>query len=225
MEPNKYDKDFRNKLTSREITPSADSWSKLDTLLGATPVKKGKPMIWLYIAASIIGFLFVGNLYLAQLSDASDGVRVVDQENPAIISPLEIPQEPNVIGSEKIVEAKSQQQIAKKKESPSSIEKVLISNQSKSKSIIDKEIASLNIPSDSQIAIKSSANDDNLDKLLADASLSQKPNSALKVSAKSLLTQVDGEIELTFREKMIRSVSKNYQEIKVAVSNRNLESY
>lgn len=225
MEPNKYDKDFRNKLTSREITPSADSWSKLDTLLGATPVKKGKPMIWLYIAASIIGFLFVGNLYLAQLSDASDGVRVVDQENPAIISPLEIPQEPNVIGSEKIVEAKSQQQIAKKKESPSSIEKVLISNQSKSKSIIDKEIASLNIPSDSQIAIKNSANDDNLDKLLADASLSQKPNSALKVSAKSLLTQVDGEIELTFREKMIRSVSKNYQEIKVAVSNRNLESY
>ena len=225
MEPNKYDKDFRTKLNNREISPSADSWNKLDEMLSATPEKKKKPMIWLYIAASILGFLFVGNLFTIQLQGGSDDIQVVNQDNPAIISPLEIPQELNVIGQEEIGEIQNQRQNAKTKESRSLIAKVLSPNQSKSKSISEEEIALINTPTIPQKVIRNSVNDDNLDKLLADASVSQKPNSVVKVSAKSLLSQVDGEIELTFRERMIRSVSKNYQEIKVAVSNRNLESY
>ncbi|MGV8994010.1 MAG: hypothetical protein ACOH1O_07900 [Flavobacterium sp.] len=225
MEPNKYDKDFRTKLNNREISPSADSWNKLDAMLSATPKKKKKPMIWLYIAASILGFLFVGNLFTMQLQGGRDDIQVVNQDNPAIISPLEIPQELNVIGQEEIVEIQNQRQTAKTKESRSLIAKVLSPNQSKSKSINEEEIALINPPTIPQKVIRNSVSDDNLDKLLADASVSQKSNSVVKVSAKSLLSQVDGEIELTFREKMIRSVSKNYQEIKVAVSNRNLESY
>ena len=222
MEPNKYDTDFRTKLNNREITPSADSWNKLDAMLSATPEKKKKPTIWLYIAASILGFLFVGNMFMIQLGGGSDDIQVVNQENPAIITPLEIPQNINNI-QEEIVEVQNQLPKIKDKESRSLIAKVLSPAQNKSKSIIEEEIAIVNSPALPQKAIRNLANDDNLEKLLADASSSQKPNSVLRVSAKNLLSQVDGEIELTFREKMIRSVSKNYQEIKVAVSNRNLE--
>lgn len=45
----------------------------------------------------------------------------------------------------------------------------------------------------------------------------------LKVDARSLLSQVDGELEMTFREKVINKVSKNYKEVKVALANRNNE--
>ena len=224
MEPNKYDTDFRTKLNNREITPSADSWNKLDAMLSATPEKKKKPTIWLYIAASILGFLFVGNMFMIQLGGGSDDIQVVNQENPAIITPLEIPQNINNI-QEEIVEVQSKQQIVKNKESRNQIAKVVNPTNHQSNNLVEEDIAIVNSPALTQKAIRNFINDDNLDKLLADASSSQKLNSDVKVSAKSLLSQVDGEIELTFREKMIRSVSKNYQEIKVAVSNRNLESY
>jgi hypothetical protein len=45
----------------------------------------------------------------------------------------------------------------------------------------------------------------------------------VKVDAKSLLSQVDGEVEYSFREKMLQKINKNYQEVKVALANRNNE--
>ena len=45
----------------------------------------------------------------------------------------------------------------------------------------------------------------------------------LKVDAKNLLSQVDGELDLTFREKVISKVNKNYREVKGALANRNKE--
>jgi low affinity Fe/Cu permease len=47
--------------------------------------------------------------------------------------------------------------------------------------------------------------------------------SNVKVDAGTLLSQVDGELEFTFREKIINKISKNYKEVKVALSNRNNE--
>jgi len=65
------------------------------------------------------------------------------------------------------------------------------------------------------------------DALLADLDKTAKrytsKKSTLKVDAKSLLSQVDGELDLTFREKVINKVNKNYQEVKVALANRNKE--
>ena len=61
--------------------------------------------------------------------------------------------------------------------------------------------------------------------LLADLDKSSKQATnqklAVKVDAKSLLSQVDGEMEYTFREKVLNKMNKNYKEIKVALANRN----
>ena len=43
----------------------------------------------------------------------------------------------------------------------------------------------------------------------------------VNVNASTLLSQVVGEIELTFREKVIKSVNKNFKTVKVALVNRN----
>ncbi len=63
--------------------------------------------------------------------------------------------------------------------------------------------------------------------LLADLDKSAKESAnkktSLNVDAKSLLSQVDGEVEYTFREKMLKKINKNYQEVKVALANRNNE--
>ncbi len=45
--------------------------------------------------------------------------------------------------------------------------------------------------------------------------------SKVKINANSLLSEVDGELELTFREKVFKKVNKNYKEVKVALANRN----
>lgn len=80
------------------------------------------------------------------------------------------------------------------------------------------------IQTDDKIIVNNNKSDDflmaGLDKT-ANQSVSKK--SSVKVDAKSLLSQVDGELELTFREKVINKVSKNYKEIKVALANRNQE--
>lgn len=46
-------------------------------------------------------------------------------------------------------------------------------------------------------------------------------NSKIKVDANSLLSQVDGELELSFREKVIKKIDKNYKSVKQALANRN----
>jgi hypothetical protein len=50
-----------------------------------------------------------------------------------------------------------------------------------------------------------------------------KKQKTVNVDAKNLLSQVDGELELTFREKVIKKVSKKYKEVKVAIANRNIQ--
>ena len=46
----------------------------------------------------------------------------------------------------------------------------------------------------------------------------------IKVNASSLLSEVDGELELSFREKVINKIDKNYKTVKVALANRNQQS-
>ena len=46
----------------------------------------------------------------------------------------------------------------------------------------------------------------------------------LKIDPSTLLNQVDGEIQLTFRQKVMKTVTKGYKEAKEAVVSRNQES-
>jgi hypothetical protein len=46
-------------------------------------------------------------------------------------------------------------------------------------------------------------------------------NPTVKVNASNLLSEVDNGLELSFREKVIRKIDKNYKTVKVALANRN----
>ena len=258
MEPNKIEEQFKELLNSRELQPSDKAWDRLDAMLSVAEEKKTKRSFgWLYIAASIIGFIFVGTLFFNQTEELIDvrrndvvlqekeekssehtiqgqsgkdilpsiqsqGVAEVSNDNQksknqitkseGIVHCNTCPSEKviinqktnrnlNQINNEKIAEFKNETSIAH-----SEIPKTVESN----KSLTDKESI---LKSDDNLLV-------NLDKT---AKQSTNKKATIKVDAKSLLSQVDGEVEYTFREKVFTKINKNYQEIKVALVNRNKE--
>jgi len=239
MEPNNFEKDFREKLNQRTIEPSNKAWDRLDAMLSIAEEKQPKKNYkWLYIAASIVGFLLVGTFFFNQEKDSVETPKnnVVIEE----VTKKDSAVKPNInrMESGKIEIATSEKLTIKrtnKKEannnSDVSVQKSdqLIKNEKNQiaeSSIIIKnnqEKQSIN----NQIPIVENSKNESVDQLLNSAEKavvaenSAKPKSKIKVNANDLLNQIDGELELSFREKVITKVNKNYQTVKVALANRN----
>ena len=228
MEPNKLEKLFREKLESREIKPSEGSWDRLDAMLTVAEEPKPKRKFkWLYLAASVVGVLLMGTVFLNQkdaVVDAENKVVIMDSVSskaPEVSTSITVNEKSNYRESEH--SAIAQSAIPKANKVPISNKESLIVNSNQSQipevSIIHQktEQKSISIPTNAV----------SVDELLAavtspsknDSPSSEKSN--VRVNANNLLTQVDGELELTFREKVINKVNKNYQSVKVALSNRN----
>ena len=82
MKPNKFEKQIREQLNSREIQPSDMAWDRLDAMLSVAEEKKTKRSFgWLYIAASILVFVGVGTFFFNQnTSEITPNTTIVNQE-------------------------------------------------------------------------------------------------------------------------------------------------
>lgn len=238
MAPNNFEKDFRDKLNQRKIEPSNKAWDRLDAMLSVaeeektTVVPRSKndsKRKWLYIAASIAGFLLVGTFFLNQKEDLIKTPKnnVVIEENvekDTIVQPAL-----NAINSVKQEVVVSEKESVEKKETLKN-NHLQISGQ-KSNQIAESSIIIKNNQEKqsktNQTAIADTTKKESVDQLLDSAEKtiiaenSAKPKSKVKVNAADLLNQVDGELELSFREKVVTKVNKNYQSVKVALANRN----
>ncbi|TDO77844.1 hypothetical protein EV143_10377 [Flavobacterium chryseum] len=235
MEPNNFEKDFRDKLNQRKIEPSDKAWDRLDAMLSIaerTEPKETSKRKWLYVAASIVGFLLIGTFFFNQKKNTIETLKenVVIEENlkkDSILKPIL-----NTIDFRKTEIANSE----KSSDQTSNKEKINLNN--KSSKPIKKEqnqIAESSIiiknnqenqTINNQISTVETSKNENRDQLINSAEKTAvAENSAkakkIKVNAGDLLNQVDGELELSFREKIITKVNKNYQTVKVAVTNRN----
>ena len=230
MEPNNFEKDFREKLNNRTIEPSDKAWDRLDAMLSITENKKPKKKNkWLYIAASFVGFLLVGTFFFNQKEQTikvPQSVVVEDNiKKDSVVKPAL-----NSVDSIKTVIASSEQTSVQKSNNKE------INNNQKSNATLKNES---NQVAESSIIIKNNqekqsipnqiqiSKNENIDQLLVTAEKavvaenSAKQKSKVKINADDLLNQVDGELELSFREKVISKVNKNYQTVKVALANRN----
>jgi hypothetical protein len=239
MEPNNFEKDFREKLNKRTIEPSDKAWDRLDAMLSVAEEKKQpkKSRKWLYIAASIVGFLLVGTFFFNQKKNVIENpinkVAVEDAtKKDSVVKPalniidsvkteVAISEKESVEKSEKLQKTNNNQESNKPNKTIKNEQ-----NQIAESSVIIKnnqEKQSIN----NQTAIVEAPKNANVDQLLnsaektAVAENSVKPKSKIKINANDLLNQVDGELELSFREKVITKVNKNYQTVKVALANRN----
>jgi hypothetical protein len=258
MGPNKIEKQFREKLNTREIQPSAQAWDRLDAMLSVAEEKKTKrPLGWLYIAAGILVLLTVG-MFLFNQKNANmepqnnvvgteikkDTVENSIKSNPTSILKKEV-QTQAVASSEK--QPTTNQFQSSPEAQPNSLErsgknqKATVNQKTsinqnqiinekviqnpKQEAIVQNE--QLKVDDKKEIAIKKDINVKSDEGLLADLDKTSKQTSNqktnVKVDAKSLLSQVDGEVEYTFREKVLNRMNKNYKEIKVALANRNKE--
>lgn len=229
MEQNKLEKEFRNKLNQREITPTENSWDRLDAMLAVAEGKKPTHSYgWIYIAASVIGLAFLGTFFLSQNNQNTiiEGNEVVI-ENREKVEPIQ--KNSSILlsnsKSESTVVILEVKKVKGNLRDTNSIIKNQVAQNSSPDNLMPKvekietnqEIVQLAASNTSDIAV---------DKMLAEVqTISKEGNSKskVKVNPNMLLTQVDGELELSFREKVINKVSKNYQTVKVALANRNIQ--
>lgn len=235
MEPNNFEKDFREKLNQRKIEPSDKAWDRLDAMLSVAEEKKQpkNKKRWMYIAASIVGFLLVGTFFFNQKKSVVETPKnnVVIKENlqkDTVVKPdLNVinPVKTEVAVSEKAVNQNSVKEEKNLNVKPNKTLKTK-SNQIAESSIIIKNNQPKQSVNNQSLAVEASKKE-TVDQLLESAEKtvvaenSAKPKSKVKINANDLLHQVDGELELSFREKMITKVNKNYQTVKVALANRN----
>ena len=213
MESNKFEKDFRDKLNQREIAPSENSWDRLDAMLAvAEKQQPKKSKDWFYIAASIIGFILIGSVFFSQTEELID-IKKSDVviENKEIIKPTEEVviniEEVSVINQKSVATTNSNQ---KTKNNASEIKPALVINEE----IQQEQLVSKEKPTEEIIQ------KDIPVELFATTNIA---NPSVKVDAKNILSEVDGELELSFRERIVQKINKNYQNIKVALANRNQE--
>jgi preprotein translocase subunit Sss1 len=79
MEPNKLDQYIKEQLDPREIKPSEMVWNKLDRLLSAAEKPKRK-FLWMYIAASFVGFLVIGTVFFTVFN-----IEIVEKNVPTVV--------------------------------------------------------------------------------------------------------------------------------------------
>jgi hypothetical protein len=250
MGQNKLENQIREKLNTREIQPSSQAWDRLDAMLSVAEEKKTRqPFGFLSrnfgIAASVLVLLTVGMYFFTQKSSQiqpqNNVVETEVKKDTLIIKPDAKFQLPTIPEEEVLV--LSDKNLPKNKhQSSTNNQEISIINQKQSTNqnqiIKDKEIEYVitedvalkelpKIETRKEIVVQGYNNAKSDEALLASlekvAKQSTNQKSVVKIDAKNLLSQVDGELELSFREKVIKKVSKNYKEVKVALANRNNE--
>ena len=214
MAQNKLDKEFRDKLNLREINPTPAAWDRLDAMLAVAEEKKSKKSYgWMYVAAACLVVLLVGSMFFKQsaVKQPTDEIEIVEQQVEKSIHDDAIINEPSVAPVEtQVAEAVQSTSVSPKK-------KVRLVSGSPTRAVAA-------VTHKNEEHHQSTAANADVEKLLASAMMPTHYSTAsVKVDPNALLSQVDGEIELSFREKVIKSAGKNFQNVKVALANRNLE--
>ena len=64
MAPSNWDNHIKESLEKRQLQPSQDAWSKLQSRLESEEKRKSnKTFWWLGLAASIVGIVFISTLF------------------------------------------------------------------------------------------------------------------------------------------------------------------
>ena len=238
MGQNKLEGEFRKKLNAREIKPSDAAWDRLDAMLTVAEEKKPKPLYnWLYIAAGFVGFILLAAFLFNTINKGNESENAVATEGTAP-TPLQKPVMEESIPEEMLPVKQTQNAVAssdtkekkdKGRTNATTQNTALITNKVLNENPVTQNVVAA--PQPNEINQKTTINqmkttDADVDGLLAaveKSSGNQTAKPQMKVDAGTLLSQVDGELELSFREKVIRSASRNYKNVKVALANRNQE--
>jgi len=251
MEPNnKLEQHFKQQLEQRTIQPTEMAWDRLDAMLTVAEQKKKPNRSWMYIAASFLALLLAGTIFLNQENnDKGNGTTnvnsVVNSEKPEVIK------EDNTATQITNDVVKPQDAVAttttatpvkavQKNSVASTSAKTIKTNTIRNKTLVNP--GNVGTPNEGLVAnetpqqVKTSRISVSASDLLASvenpgqvkvtsatASIDKTKQGGVKVSANTLLSSVEGELTESFRDKVLQSVSKNFNKVKTSVASRNHE--
>lgn len=216
MELDNFEQHAKEKFSNREITPSAQAWSRLAAMLSEQEKPK-KNFNWWYVAASFAGLLLTGTLFFKQ---------------PKVIN-IKTPLQQVVIQSTKnndsvVIEPSANTQNKKLVESPIVLVAHVSNNSNSTNKNTIQEVSINNQINTINNIVSSTVENNVANQVVATVSenvqvlpIGLHKNPKVQVDPASLLAQVDEELELSFREKVIVKVNKKYQTVKSALANRN----
>lgn len=245
----KLEDNIREKLEEREIKPSESAWDKLEMRLDEQEPKK-KSFAWLYIAASIIGLVFLTTVFIDR--------NPISQENSLVnIDALENPTESQT----KLTEGIEKKNTSEGQELPADDEtkrhlKPIVSKKSAIDKKVEKtevatslttekkelttDIDGLNILEEEHLIdtkveevvaqiqkLDASSQEITLEEveLLLETARREIQTQRLlktpKVDAMALLQDVEWELERSFRDKVFDALGEGFHKIRTAYSERN----
>ena len=251
MAPYKYEEKIKDTLEKRTLQPSKHAWEKLSNRLDNEENKSNnRSYLWLGIAASIVGVVFIVSQFLNNDINIKTNTKVVT-------TPKEVIQQEGTVktaleGIEKVhIETVNEdvKEVNKKFKTKKAEAKKLINTNSLNKTKI--AISRENIPQVQQIEITNQAltfeeqkiqevvaqvnvlkqnnkkvTDADIDALLQEAQKEIKLNRLVNetsgvVDANLLLQDVEAELDQSFRNKVFEAIRSSYNSVKTAVAQRN----
>lgn len=224
MEPNRFDNIVKEKLEQRTIQPREMAWDRLDAMLSVAEEKAAKPKknrTWMYIAASFLGFLLLGTIFLKQGSNNTDvkgtETQIATTPEPAVnAGNTGIKDEIVIPVQEQVKEALAVTPASKTKGNATVAKPIKNKIVTAPETIVSQEAVAEN--TNAEIVNKTLTTED---PTLAVAEIDQSKKPSVKVNANSLLSSVEGELDNSFRAKAMQALVKNYNSVKTSVANRN----
>ncbi len=242
MAPNKFEQQLKEQFNEREIQPSKDSWSRLNSRLSIQKESNRNSFFWYSIAASFIGLLIISVLYFNKGNDQNNAIQVVESadENshtPEIVTPnVFVEKNSNDIVNktqdhvEKIAIVQEEESVVAATKNNDFVKGASIIENLETKielsdSIMNTKITEV-IAHVNALEIDAGAlTDAEVDSLLRNA---QKEifgdkilNQGNSVDALAMLNEVEEDLDQSFRNKVFESLKRKFIKAKTAVADRN----
>ena len=218
MALNNLENQIKEKLNTREIQPSAQAWNRLDAMLTISEEKKPKKGYgWFFAAASTLlffglGFFLFNSNETTEINNSIPVVTTINEEKDSV--------ETNKIND---ISVENNQLVLVQNEVNYPEAK---NNKLKKADELEKEVNLIQLNPSAITDYPSS------EKLLVEVQVNQKEiplikknsvKSKIKIDAASLLSTVEKELDVNYKETTLDKLTKKFQDAKSALANRNYE--
>ncbi|TYA57986.1 hypothetical protein [Formosa maritima] len=245
MAPIKFEENIKDKLENRTLQPTSQAWNTLSNKLDADAKKSSKKIVWwLGIAASLVGILFMVNIFNST-SDINNSESIIvnteDQKGENFQDKsikesnlTKVVIEDSKTEIEHLVEMNTTSKsltnnvVVNKKNQINKGSITEVEPNVESEIVIDKPILVL---STSEVELAQNENQEsikktktNIDALLSKAQQNLTNKNHIKsysIDPDALLQDVEQDLDESFRAKVFETIKTNYKRVKTAVAERN----
>jgi len=237
MAPNKIEQHIKEKLHNRTLQPSPDAWNRLSERLdNQTKKTKSTSYWWLGLAASIAGILLVTTLFNNKETSVENSPVIVDnpqqiEENKELQDAIKMT-DSNKINLPIVADEKTEKKAVIIANNNNSQGVEIKSETVKSTEVAAKELtfeeqkiqdvaAQIQLLKNNNSEVSASEIDALLLKAQKEINLNKLYNNKGLVDAKSLLQDVEEDIDQSFRSKVFEALKDGFGTVKSTVANRN----